>query len=100
MNKIIQENIDSINHICKEMNVKELFAFGSVCNSNFTDKSDIDLLVTFNHMSYEDYADSFFDLADKLELILGRKVDLLTTKSLSNPYFIESLNKSKVLLYG
>lgn len=35
----------------------------------------------------------FFLVADKF-------VDLVTDKSLSNPYFIESVNQIKVLVYG
>jgi predicted nucleotidyltransferase len=31
--------------LCKSHKVKELYAFGSVVNGNFTDKSDIDLIV-------------------------------------------------------
>ena len=31
---------------------------------------------------------------------LGRKVDLLTENSLSNPYFIESIEETKQLLYA
>ncbi|MEI6507642.1 MAG: nucleotidyltransferase domain-containing protein [Bacteroidota bacterium] len=80
-------------------NVKSLFAFGSVCTNNFNDQSDIDLLITFNKMEYGDYADSYFILADKFEELFNRPVDLITDKSLSNPYFIESLNQTKKLIY-
>jgi len=34
-----------------------------------------------------------------LRELLGRDVDIVTERTLSNPYFIESLNESKVLLY-
>ncbi len=51
-------------------------------------------------MEYGDYADAYFELAEKFENILSRPVDLVTDKSLSNPYFIESINQSKKLLYG
>jgi len=81
-------------------NVKSLFAFGSVCTGTFNDKSDIDLLITFYPMDFGDYADAYFDLADKLEDLFNRPVDLITEKSLKNPYFIDSINKTKTLLYG
>jgi len=32
--------------------------------------------------------------------LLNRKVDLLTIKSLKNPYFIKRINETKVSLYG
>ncbi|PKP41560.1 MAG: nucleotidyltransferase [Bacteroidetes bacterium HGW-Bacteroidetes-13] len=100
MQKLLTENIDIIKTLCEKHNVKSLFAFGSVCTENFNDSSDIDLLISFNRMDYGDYADTYFELAEKFEDIFHRPVDLVTEKSLSNPYFIESLNKTKTLLYG
>lgn len=100
MQKLLTENIDTIKNLCETHNVKSLFAFGSVCTENFNDSSDIDLLISFNQMDYGDYADAYFELAEKFEDVFHRPVDLVTEKSLSNPYFIESLNKTKTLLYG
>jgi predicted nucleotidyltransferase len=51
-------------------------------------------------MDYADYADTYFDLADKFEDLFHRPVDLVTDKSLSNPYFIDSVNQTKTMLYG
>lgn len=100
MNRLLTENIERIKSLCQTHNVKSLFAFGSVCTDQFNEKSDIDLLISFKPMDYGDYADTYFELADKFESILKRPVDLLTDKSLSNPYFIESINKTKTLIYG
>ena len=36
----------------------------------------------------------------KFEDLFRRPVDLVTDKSLSNPYFIDSVNQTKTLLYG
>jgi predicted nucleotidyltransferase len=77
-----------------------LSAFGSVCTDNFGKKSNIDLLVSFYAMAPSDYADNYFDMADEFEQIFQRLVDLITDKSLSNPYFIASVNQTKKLLYG
>jgi uncharacterized protein len=81
-------------------NVESLFVFGSACTDSFNDKSDIDLLISFKPMDYGDYADAYFDLADKFEILFQRPVDLVTDKSLSNPYFINSVNQTKTLIYG
>jgi predicted nucleotidyltransferase len=99
MQSIIAENIDQINTLCKKHNVKSLFAFGSVCTEKFNDQSDIDLLIAFNTMDYADYADSYFSIADQLEALFKRPVDIITDKSLSNPFFIKSLEQTKVLIY-
>jgi len=92
--------MDKIKTLCISHNVRNLFAFGSVCTDKFNDKSDIDLLISFNSMDYGDYADTYFDLADKFENLFHRSVDLVTDKSLKNPYFIDSVNQTKTLLYG
>ena len=100
MHRIINDNIDKIKTLCINYNVKSLFAFGSVCTEKFNDLSDIDLLISFNEMDYGDYADNYFSVADKLEELFHRPVDLITDKSLSNPYFIDSVNKTKTQIYG
>lgn len=100
MQNLLIENIDKIKALCMAHNVKSLFAFGSVCTDNFNDKSDIDLLISFNPMDYGDYADTYFSLVDKFEKLFRRRVDLVTDKSLSNPYFIDAVNQTKTLIYG
>lgn len=100
MHRIINDNIDKIRALCVNHNVKSLFAFGSVCTDKFNDSSDIDLLISFNSMDYGDYADNYFLVADKFEKIFHRPVDLVTDKSLSNPFFIDSVNQTKTLIYG
>jgi len=100
MNSIISQNIAEIKSVCDKQQIKSLFAFGSVCSDKFNDQSDIDLLVTFKPMDFGDYADNYFQTADLFEKIFGRKVDLVTEKSLKNPYFVNSVNQTKILLYN
>ena len=100
MDNIISRNISKIEALCDTHHVKNLYAFGSVCTDKFNESSDIDLLISFNKMNYGDYADTYFILADKFEKLFHRPVDLLTEKSLSNPYLIETINKTKTRIYG
>lgn len=100
MHKILAENIEKIRTLCAKHKVKSLYAFGSITGDDFNDSSDVDFLISFFPTDPVDYADRFFSIADKLEKLLRRPVDLLTDKSLSNPYFIESVNETKTLLYG
>jgi uncharacterized protein len=99
MNTIITDNLAEIKALCQSHQVKHLFAFGSVCGGNFNAESDIDLLISFHPMEYGDYADNYFELAEKFEELFNRHVDLVTDKSLSNPYFISSVNMTKQLIY-
>jgi uncharacterized protein len=100
MNRILTDNIKAIENICEKHNVKEMYAFGSVSTGRFTEQSDIDLLISFNPMNSIEYADNYFEIADKFEELFGRPVDLITDKSLSNPYFIKSVNETRVRIYG
>ena len=98
--QLILDNIDRIKALCGAYNVKSLFVFGSVCNGKFNEESDIDFLVSFHPMDFGDYANAYFKLADELEHLFSRPVDLITDKSLANPYFIASVNKTKTQVYG
>ena len=100
MDNIISKNIDKIRNVCKQHHIVSLFAFGSVVTENFNEKSDIDLLVSFKPLDFGEYADNYFQTAESFEKIFGRRVDLVTDKSLNNPYFIKSVNSSKQLIYG
>jgi uncharacterized protein len=99
MNRILIDNIEDLKALCLKYNVKSLHAFGSVCTENFNKNSDIDLLITFKPMDYGDYADAYFEITEEFEKIFKRPVDLVTDKSLGNPYFIESLNRTKTPIY-
>jgi hypothetical protein len=77
--RLIQLNQQQI----RSFGVKKIGLFGSYVKNQQTDDSDIDIIVEFekDKKSYN----SFIKLAFFLEELLGRKVDLLTNKSLS-PY--------------
>ncbi|MCK5907392.1 MAG: nucleotidyltransferase domain-containing protein [Flavobacteriales bacterium] len=101
MKDILTKNLNKISGLCKTHNVENLFAFGSVMTDRFNKKSDIDLLISFKPTKdHGEYADNYFELVEKFEKLFKRNVDLVTDKSLSNPYFIESINKTKTILYG
>jgi predicted nucleotidyltransferase len=100
MNKIITDKIQNLIELCTSYSVQTMYAFGSVCTDKFNDKSDIDFLVSFQNLSIEQYTDNYFDLHYKLEALFQREIDLLTDKSLSNPYFIKSIEQTKSLIYA
>lgn len=101
MHPIIQNHLNTIKTFCKEYKVKSLYAFGSVNTPSFTDKSDIDLLIEFEpDISIEDYTNNFFSLREKFSKLFQRDIDLVTRRSLSNPFFIQDIEQSKVLIYG
>lgn len=91
---------DEINRLCETYKVKSLYAFGSVLTDKFKIQSDIDLIVDFTTMNVEDYADNYFDFKFSLQDIFKRPIDLLEEKAIKNPYFRQSVNNQKQLIYG
>lgn len=86
--------------LCLGHNVKSLYAFGSSTTNRFDyDKSDIDLIVEIYDTDPVSKGETIMSLWDMFENFFARKVDLLTESSLKNPYLINSINKSKVLIY-
>ena len=102
LNSVIQNNLSEIKNLCREYHVSSLFAFGSVCTDKFTETSDIDFLVNFENSKIppRDFADNYFDLLDKLEKLLGKEIDLVSERTLSNPYFIKTVSKTKTPVYA
>lgn len=86
--------------ICQALNIKRLYAFGSVVSERFRDDSDIDFLISFSdNLSVDEYTENYFALHYKLRELFKREIDIVTERTLSNPYFIESINESKQLIY-
>ena len=71
----IQE--EQLHKICKKYLIKELALFGSALRDDFTENSDIDLLVEF----VPDSGITLFnivDLRDEFEKLFGREVDIVS----------------------
>ncbi|MCU0379060.1 MAG: nucleotidyltransferase domain-containing protein [Bacteroidales bacterium] len=100
MNKIIEGKEREIRDLCKQYDVKSLYLFGSGSTGKLKKSSDIDILVSFQDISIERYTDNYFELHYKLEELFKRKIDLVTVNSLANPFFIKSIEETKILLYA
>lgn len=100
MNRIITDKTQELIQLCTAYGVKSMYAFGSVCTDRFNETSDIDFLISFQDLSIEQYTENYFELHYKLEKLFQREIDLLTERSLSNPYFIKSVEQTKSLIYA
>ena len=97
---LIENNSQKIIALCKKHKVGKLFVFGSILTDRFNEDSDVDMVVDFDKVTLEDYADNYFDLKFSLEDIFGREVDLLEDKAIRNPVLRSNIDNSKVLVYG
>ena len=92
---------DRLEFICKDLKVKNLYAFGSVLSDNFKQESDLDLLVSFSSdLSIKTYTNNYFKMYYQLKHLYKREIDLITDKSLKNPFFADQIDKTKKLLYA
>ncbi len=97
---IIDQHIDDLNRLCMLYNVEKMYLFGSVLTPNFGNHSDIDFLVKFKDIDLSTYFDNYMNFKLNLENLFGREVDLVEEQTLKNPILINSINKSKELVYG
>jgi predicted nucleotidyltransferase len=100
MQLIIENRKEDLKSLCQTLQIKRLYAFGSVVSDNFNEKSDIDFLISFaDNLSIEEYTNNYFSLHYKLRELFNREIDIVMESTLSNPYFIESINETKELIY-
>jgi predicted nucleotidyltransferase len=97
---LIETYENQIQRLCERHKVKTLYSFGSVNTAKFTQDSDVDLVVDFKIEDPFEYTDNYFDLKFELEKIFNRQIDLLESKAINNPFLKESIEKTKVLVYG
>lgn len=77
--------------------IEKASLFGSYIRGEQTEKSDLDLLVTFDPEAHITLFD-LVDIQDALEKALGIKVDLLTPGALS-PYIKDNILNEAKLVY-
>ncbi len=96
---LIAKNRDGFRSLCEAHEVASLHAFGSSVKGEFTDTSDVDLVVDLKTKDPLRFGELMLDLWDKLEAFFGRKVDLLTLRSVKNPVMRDEIEQTKVLVY-
>jgi hypothetical protein len=82
---------------CEHKPIKQLALFGSILRDDFTEKSDVDILIEF----LPNAGVTYFDMAAyqaELTEIIGRQVDLRTANELSR-YFVDGVLQSAVIIY-
>lgn len=67
---------------------------------DFKDASDVDLVVDFENLNIQEYADNYFDLKFSLQDLFKRPIDLLEGKAIKNPFFWKILDIQKKLIYA
>lgn len=89
LNPVVEKQRSNIAAICKELKIKRFYIFGSVLTDTFSDDSDIDILISFiDNISVEEYANNYFLLHYRLKELFNKEVDVVTERTLTNPYLV------------
>ena len=97
---LIEQKQKDVAAHCRRLNVRRLDVFGSAVNGNFNpEKSDLDFFVEFGDHEHLYLFDQCFDLANSLEALFNRKVDLVTVGSVTKPRFRANLEATKEPIY-
>ena len=101
----VEELRQKISPITRKYNIPAVYIFGSYARNEATENSDVDVLINREGSKIV----SMFDLGalyNDLNEELGKSLDLITEDSLTQdavkrrtPWFLENLQKEKVVIY-
>ena len=100
MNIITEPIQDALTELCRRFRVERLYLFGSAADGRFkAGRSDLDFLVALENQPPGEYSDNYLGLAQALEQLFQRRVDLVTGGSIRNPYLRQTILSTRQLLY-
>ena len=105
MNPLVREKLDDLVRVCVRHRVRRLELFGSATDAvpgkDFDPAtSDLDFLVDFEELGPGEHADAYFGLLDDLHGLFDRRIDLVMTGAIKNPYFRDSIQSSRTVVYA
>ena len=92
-------DLSALQAFCKRWKVSELSLFGSVLREDFSPDSDIDVLISWLPDAHVTLL-TMGDMAEELELILGRKVDLVSKRGLKPVIREQVINSSQQIYHA
>jgi predicted nucleotidyltransferase len=98
---LLRDRRETIADVCRTLHVRRLEVFGSAATDMFdAGRSDVDFIVEFGEDSTQPgLLLRYLALAERLEQVVGCRVDLLTNRSIRNPYFRETVDRSREMIY-
>ena len=100
MHRLIDQHPAEITPLCRHFGVRRLEVFGSAARGDdfAPDTSDVDFLVEFEPDSSMPPLQQFFGLAEALERLVGRRVDLVEKGAIRDPFILSSIERSHELV--
>jgi hypothetical protein len=98
---LIEQHRTEWTELCRRHRVKSLELFGSGADGTFDPHhSDLDFLVDFLPLPPAEHSRAYFGLWFALEDLFGRPVDLVEAPAATNPYFLQTIQSSRHVLYA
>lgn len=98
--QVFQQRQNEFSELCGSHGMKSVYLFGSALTEEFDPaKSDFDFLVEINETDPVSRGEKLLSFWNKSEKLFNRKVDLLTSSNLKNPFLKSSVDNTKVLIY-
>jgi hypothetical protein len=90
-----------VKNLCRRYHISRLDLFGSAASGEFDpDSSDLDFLVTFEELEPGIYADAYLGFYEGFTALFKRHLDLVSATAITNPYFLESVQRNRETLYA
>ncbi len=100
MHPSLLPQLPAITALCQAHGVLHMEVFGSAASGDFQpETSDIDFLVELDDQTPGSRAKRWIALAEALEQLLGRPVDMVNPRFIRNAYFLDAVNASRIPLY-
>ena len=97
MDVLLQQHLPQVQQLMRRYGVERAYVFGSAAKGTMRGDSDVDFIIRFpEDMHYEAYANNYFALAEALEALLQRQVELVTERTLKNPYLLQTIDRHKL----
>jgi predicted nucleotidyltransferase len=92
-------NYNDIVLLCEKYGINELSIFGSSIRDDFTQNSDVDILVSFNNNPEITLFD-IMDLENEFSQLLKRTVDIVEKEALKNPIRKNKILSTREIIYA
>ena len=97
----VEARLDDLKRLCIQYGVQRLDLFGSASIGRYdSGDSDLDFVVEFRPEMLLSYADAYFGLLESLERLFGKPVDLVVGSAIRNPYFHQSVERTRTRIYA
>ena len=97
---LVTERTREIAELCRTHQVRRLDLFGSAATGDFDlESSDLDFLVTFLPEANATYIGVYHRLYTDLTSLFDRPVDLVIETDFRNPYFRDTVERSRTPIY-